>query len=351
MRGIILKKRLAAAFLAALALASCATTARNRGQAAWTQDPRVQESPSDYQAAIAKAVVYDYSLELFTAFALANVAGYNDENHGAFSPVRQGLRADLDSLRGMYAFPPALVNPAARGFGTANYAVHSGAAPDFLSDLTENPGAASFASSMARLYGEGKIPELYEKYRPAYEREIEAYRSAVGRPIAELVAFLGMPSAEIQPIRVMPNLLDAYWRGYCVTWKGRINIVTGPTTAGPNVVNILHEFSHFYVNPTLDRSSAVAPLARKLESKYGPPWTKGYDTWKNVIAESFVRALSYVPEELHAQAPARMRQETSEGFILTDYIYARLMRDFPSYEGSFAAFCDQVMKDYLATLG
>ncbi|GIK71962.1 MAG: hypothetical protein BroJett021_09500 [Chloroflexota bacterium] len=288
---------------------------------------------------------------LFTLFAALNAAGYDEENYEqGFSDVRRTVRATLaeQSLPSLARLRPYLAMCRFIHVSQcATWVLQRGPAPDFARSVDgwaiRAPALLflGFDRALADFYQEAGIAALWQTQQPAYAAEIERYRALVEPAVAEVFAYLRLTAPPTAGVRVLPNLLDAYWRGYGPHVGALSYVVMGPAIE-PNVGLIQHEAMHPILNPLVDAHlDAIAQdEADRLFAALKPRVGAGYQNWPAILHESVIRAV----EVRLADPTDRERlllQEEAQGFPLV----RPLAEQLAEYETSGAT-----MATYLPTL-
>ena len=181
-----------------------------------------------------------------------------------------------------------------------------------------------FDRALAAFYQEADIAVLWQAQRPAYDAEIARYRNLVTPAVAEVFAYLKITQPPTEGVVVLPNLLDAYWRGYGPRVGNLSYVVMGPAVE-PNLGLIQHEAMHPILNPLIDAHLSAVELrqAERLTAALKPRVAASYRTWPNMLHESVIRAV-----EVQLADPADrerlMRQEEAAGFPLVRPLAGRL---------------------------
>ena len=274
---------------------------------------------------------------LFTLFAALNAAGYDEENNEqGMSEVRRQVRAALAGAGGTIPPAPATLRPYLAMCRTihvsqcATWILQRGPAPDFaraVDGWALNAPAFPFLGfdrALAAFYRQADIASLWAAQRPAYEAEIARYRSLATPAVDEVFAYLRITAPPTAGVVVLPNLLDAYWRGYGPRVGDLSYVVMGPAVE-PNVGLIQHEALHPILNPLVDAHLAAVERgqADRLFAALKPRVAAGYRTWPNILHESVIRAV-----EVRLADPTDrerlIRQEEAAGFPLVRPLAGRL---------------------------
>ena len=287
---------------------------------------------------------------LFTLFAALNAGGYDEENNErGMSEVRLRVRAALAN-RGDVTSPLRPYLAMCRFIHVsqcATWVLQRGPAPRFARAADgwalEAPAFLFFGfdRALAAFYQEADIAGLWQAQRPAYDAEIARYRDLVTPAVAEVFAYLKITQPPTEGVVVLPNLLDAYWRGYGPRVGNLSYVVMGPAVE-PNVGLIQHEAMHPILNPLVDAHlAAVEPRQKELLfALLKPRVAAGYRTWPNMLHESVIRAV-----EVQLADPKDrerlIRQEEALGFPLVRPLAGRLVE----YEAS-----GQTMSEFMLRL-
>lgn len=202
----------------------------------------------------------------------------------------------------------------------ATWVLQRGPAPDFVRAVggwTLNAPAFAFLGfdcALAAFYRQADIAGLWAAQRPAYEAEITRYRNLATPAVADVFAYLRIAEPPTEGVVVLPNLLDAYWRGYGPRVGDLSYVVMGPAVE-PNVGLIQHEAMHPILNPLVDAHLGAVrrDQANRLFAALKPRVSAGYRTWSNILHESAIRAV-----EVRLADPTKrerlLGQEDAAGF-------------------------------------
>ncbi|MFN3982240.1 MAG: DUF4932 domain-containing protein [Caldilinea sp.] len=289
---------------------------------------------------------------LFTLFAALNAAGYDEENYEqGFSPVRQAVRADLagKSLPSLQWLRPYLaICRFIHVSQCVTWVLQRGPAPDFARAVDgwalQTPALLFFGfdRALAAFHREAEIAALWQAQQPAYAAEIERYQALVEPAVAEVFAYLRLTAPPTAGVRVLPNLLDAYWRGYGQRVGALSYVVMGPAIE-PNVGLIQHEAMHPILNPLIDAhlDAIERSQADRLFAALKPHVGAGYENWPAILHESVIRAV-----EVRLADPTDrerlIRQEEAHGFALVRPLAERLA-NYESSGGPMAAYMPRLL--------
>ena len=298
------------------------------------------------------SVHFIYDIRTFTLYAFMNYTGYNDNNNRPITGTRAALRADLNEMDIRISNPNYYSNKGAREYDYAKALLYLGAAPDFqyysggsgvhsaLYDLPEK---------LSEFYAAADIPSLYEKYRADHETLLLEYKQALP-DIVKMVGYFDAQEDVEGEFGLEVVLLDAWNRGSGLGVEdehyGYGVIRTGPA-AEVNTLNVLHEYAHGFVNRALDANqSRVSALSGNFNQNCDAV-KQGYNTWKSICDESFVRAIStyFDSSRTPAEKLKVIDKNVNQGFVMTEYVYERIP-EFGSFEGNFNEFIHLLLKEY-----
>ena len=270
---------------------------------------------------------------LFTLFAALNATGYDEENNErGMSDVRRQVRAAL-AIRDEVTSPLRPYLAMCRFIHVsqcATWVLQRGPAPRFARAADGWAlGAPAFLffgfdRALAAFYRKADIVGLWQAQRPAYDVEMARYRDLVTPAVAEVFAYLKITQPPTEGVVVLPNLLDAYWRGYGPRVGNLSYVVMGPAVE-PNIGLIQHEAMHPILNPLIDAHLAAVERSQadRLFAALKPRVAAGYRTWPNMLHESVIRAV-----EVQLADPKDrerlIRQEEAVGFLLVRPLAGRL---------------------------
>lgn len=284
----------------------------------------------------------------FTLFAALNAAGYDDENFGAtYHPVRQQVRQYLANrpFSGLNRLRMQLKLMDSYGF--VLWAMHYGGPPEFArqeGDWADMPGFMFFGLEgiLRDFYQEVDIASLWQEVQPQYELEAARYQQVAGQAALEAIDYTRLGAAPFQKLIVIPNLLDAHWRGYGPQIGDNAYVVAGPTRDEPDLGLIQHETLHPIIGPLVEANlDAIDPQkAKSLYAVIRVRVPSGYGTWEAIVEESVIWALNarLVEPEWRENS---LRNAEQAGFLLV----RPLAESLESYEQGNAT-----LAEYMPTL-
>lgn len=252
---------------------------------------------------------FDYSEKVFTIYAFANYTGFKENNSMPFHPVREAILKDIKAINPTLTQPTFMTD---MGW-SVDYLDYMGMVmegppyfkPIYLDKLEQKYkdgyGLLSYIDTynidelLAEFYVEANIHELYLKYKPEYEKEINrvssgAYGSLVyifndlnldlidKKIIVDMSKTFLMASGRAEIFSDFPDIS----RGNAVVMSyglNKDNLTNGSTFA--------HEVLHLYVNPILDKNKEKVLnfiLKNDIES------SSSYDMF-SMVDELFIRVL------------------------------------------------------------
>ncbi len=281
---------------------------------------------------------------LFTLMAALNAAGYNDENNEkGMSPVRQRVRSQL-AARNIPSLLRLRLYFRAHPSQYVAWVLQRGEPPLFGRAVTQwsIDGVPAFAfwgldSALADFYREADIASLWREVEPDYAREIARERPIVNPAVDAAFDYVRVKKEDTAPIIVLPNLMDAYWRGYGPKVGDTSYIVLGPSDT-PNPSLIQHEALHPIVNPLVAANlDVIEPdKANQLYSMLRTRVSSSYPLWETILDESVIRAIG-LRLLAPADRPAYLAQQESQGFVLTRPL-AEKLQEYEKSDESFPQF-------------
>ena len=298
-------------------------------------------------------VHFIYDIRTFTLFAFMNYTGYDDNNGRPITGTRAALRDDLAAMDLDLSSPDYYKVKKVACHHYHNALSQMGAAPDFrYLDKRENATQklSDLPAKLKEFYTAADIPTLYEKYRADHETALYQYKEALPN-IVKMLSYFGVQNDVEGEFGIEVVLLDAWNRG---SGLGQIEpyfgygvIRTGPSS-DVNTLNILHEYSHGFVNRAIEaNASQAASLSGYFDPSCDATVRQGYSNWMSIVYESFVRAVSvYFDSNLIGDEKERViKENVQQGFVMTQYVFERIP-EFESYDGDFDAFIRMLLVEY-----
>ncbi len=290
---------------------------------------------------------FQNDIRLFTVMAALNVAGFDEESSGQeMSDVRRAVReqlADLDPdlRRRLQEFYQSQLDQDAiheqpQAAFTSLALLLSGP-PDFqlTADEENTPADAQrvrgFQAFLSEFYREADVANLWEKYRPAYERELLSYQPVLRDVLQQTLNFFRVPARVVldREIVLIPDLLDKKNIVNARNLERVYYIVVGPSDSPLNNRSQLqHEYLHFLVDPLVRKFGAslmshqnlldLAQRQPRIRSEY-------QNRYLLMATESLIEALQLAMSGADSQARDRALVDLfRQGLILAPYFYRGL---------------------------
>lgn len=285
-------------------------------------------------------ILFKPDIRIFSLFAMLNYAGYNDENNkNGFHPVRRAIRKLLSQKNEetvkkeishytnkfsiSFLIRIILYLKADDFQHFSNY---------FKSQFISRDELNNFLNLFAQFYKEKNISKLWQKYQPPHQEIIIKHKNQIVREFRKLEQLLPIL---FKKVVLIPNLLDAYWRGYGPTLNETHFIIFGPLGHKSGLQLFRHEFLHGFFSP-YNQNPLIKNLWRETskivkEKKY---LTKiGDKSEMTIIGEYLVRAaeLIYKKYFLKLNIEKYLKKEKDCGFEEIDRVINRLLPIFRTF--------------------
>ncbi len=290
-------------------------------------------------------------VRIFTVMAAATAAGFGEDA----GPDRQGelpglLRQDLANLDpGLLQRLRAIYN--ARRFQSerdrhtayTSLALLLTGPPDFRirSDAPRIPvdvrSILGFEELLPEFYEKARIPILWERYRPQYERELGAYRPVILNVIHKTVEYFHIPPRIVldRSIVVMLDLLGLRDVVHARNLERTYYIVLGPTDAPQrNFVQLQHEYLHFLIDPLIEKSGGQLLKERSLMqlAEEQPNLAEDFrGRFLLTVGESLIEAVLH---RLHPVPADDAQAETVKQFRRGLIFFPFFMRELAKFESA-----------------
>lgn len=238
-------------------------------------------------------VEISYHREIFKLFALANASGYNNENLGYFSEARRNAR---DYMQNHVKKCGNIVTKFRKE--TSDDPYYSRAIFDVLRSSTGNPISKrqrSLAVLLNRYYTCAGLNELEKILADEYNAEINFYKLHYTDIITSTLNVLNIPASNYATtIHIIPNPLDAHYRGYNVQNQDVIYIVVGAGRGRNNLQTVIHEFIHKAVDQVIfSPEYDFSPIQSKFDyiRSMNEEIRRGYSNIRLYMSENIVIAL------------------------------------------------------------
>lgn len=290
-------------------------------------------------------------VRIFTVMAAATAAGFGEE----VAPDRQGelaasLRQDLANLDpGLLQRLRAIYN--ARRFRSerdrhtayTSLALLLTGPPDFRirSDAPQIPidvrNIMGFEELLPEFYQKARIAILWERYRPRYERELEAYRPVILNVIHRTIEYFHIPPRIVldRSIVVMLDLVGLRNVVHARNLERTYYIVLGPTDEPQkNFVQLQHEYLHFLIDPLIEKSGGQLLTERSLMqlAEEQPNLAQDFrGRFLLTVGESLIEAVLH---RLHPVAVEDEQAETVKQFRRGLIFFPFFMRELVKFEAA-----------------
>lgn len=294
-------------------------------------------------------VVLDTNPTLFTVLAAINVGGYNaglDAPHA--SPLRAQIRDQIlaknlpifGELR-MYYAAHRKADPAADLAQYISLGLLLGDPPDFKLTLPiqdQPPDAAAladFVPLLRRFYAEADIPAVWQKYQPVYLRAIDEYAPAVRKVMQQVDLYFRLPQAFLgRQFVILPEILASPAQTHARNYLENYFIVVNLDVPS-QMDDIRHTYLHYVLDPLVakypdivERTRPLLPLVARAPA-LDPQFKSNLRLF---YTECLVRAVEArltpesapTPAKREAAREALVKQDMSEGFMLTQFFFDSL---------------------------
>jgi hypothetical protein len=287
---------------------------------------------------------------LFSAFALLNTVGYNNESSWTFGAVRRDVRLKLapraEFWRRMVAEQGHLdLLRRAGGALVMDLVPYWGACEDQLPE----PGLpkttwqreslavrAAIEPILHQFHEQEGVDLLWEKARGAHEAAASVLGS-VAAALAQVAERVGAPDdGAPSTIVISPNLLDAQGRGYSFSTSDASFLYVGPTASSTEAAGIVvHEYLHRWVDPIAERLVRFEDDLRLAHARASFRLVADlYPEASIWLGETIVRACTAVlaPDFSRGKSSlsAWLQEQERLGFIGIQEAYARFSTEAPS---------------------
>lgn len=243
------------------------------------------------------------SQEVAFLFLALNTLGYDDENNSrGMSTVRRRIRDALTR------------SDLGRAYPRLRRAVTSYHPWPLLSAIFSprqhrSESIQKILGEFEKFSREALVRKLWQNVRRIQRASAKILFPILERELRNLTSLFGKLPRGIQRIILIPNPLDAYWRGYQLRAGSAVYLVVGPGAAQDHGTLIRHELLHLFAKRIwLPYSFRVHPTQRLAR--------QGYSTSRILREEYAVRALD-------AFYRSRLLKEGASRIL------ARECRDFP----------------------
>jgi hypothetical protein len=306
-----------------------------------TKPQGIKAAPSPH-AETRRAVSVEIRPQLFATLCALDAAGFDSSvNTTNQSPGRVQLREHLLALHGpaidalrKYYKEHAVADAGSTFSRFVSFALAVGPPPKFEFELRREdlpPDALAlegFNEVLANFYRETQLDDLWQHYRPEYERSVEDYSAPLSETAFQVTSYLreiirsDSPrsfSLYVEPLAGRKTNFRNYGDHY--------ELVVNPTQKPP-MDDIRHSFLHFLLDPmAIKYRTEAARASPLLEYAARAPRlpVEFHDDYSAFFDECLVRAVEL---RLRKLAPAELTsaidQEESYGYVMVRPIYAGL---------------------------
>jgi hypothetical protein len=182
--------------------------------------------------------------DIFVTFLALNALGYNDENNkGGMHPARKKARNILQKYNWNKKYPHLKKDLKKTG---PWYLIRT------LLEKSNNIKRIkisnnSFVLNLKNFTKEPLIKKAWKVFKNYHLKEAQKLFPIFKKEIIRMIAFINKSPENLKKIILIPNLLDAYWRGYGLKIENIGYIVVGPGAEKNHGELIRHELLHILV--------------------------------------------------------------------------------------------------------
>ncbi|MCW5964523.1 MAG: tetratricopeptide repeat protein [Bryobacterales bacterium] len=300
------------------------------------------EAPSNAEP-VNDAVRFEVSESVFTAMALINAAGYDEDlespsNHPARKWVRQRIAAKnlpiVADLRQFYN-DHRRDNWQQELSQYMSFALVTQGPPDFDPRFIWNempPDAQElrgFESYLRLFYEEANIGELWQVVEPQFEPLLQKYQPQVSDTILKANAYLRNPTSGTsrRTFQIVLDVLGAPNHVETRAYDDMAFVVVTPTPEFP-LERVKLAYLHYLIDPVVYRYRESFETKRAvMDFALGAPLLGGVykEDFALLVAACLVRAVAARMEPMPMAArQARVQEALESGFVLTPYFFEQL---------------------------
>jgi len=312
-------------------------------------------------APIKDQVRFEVSESLFTAMALINAVGYDEDlestsNHPARKWVRQRLAAKnpaiLEDLKQFYK-DHRRDNWQQELSQYVSFALVTDGPPDFNPRFVWNEmppdtqELRGFEAYLKLFYDEADIPSLWREVEPQFEPLLQKYQPKVTETIQRANAYLRNPTsgAQRRGFQIVLDVLGAPNHVETRAYDDMSYIVVTPTPEFP-MDRMRLAYLHYLIDPVVYRLRESFENKRAVSDfALGAPLLPAAykEDFALLVSACLVRAVAARMEPMPAAERERLVNEaTTEGFVLTPFFYERL-QEFEKQPANLRYYFEEMM--------
>jgi hypothetical protein len=288
----------------------------------------------------AQSLELDASENLFYVLAAINAAGYDE---GLNLPDNNPIRAQLRDYLAKQNIPVLADlkefyrrNTRANKNGNEDlapfisWALSVTGPPNFAwkgRDIDVPPDAmrfAAFTSLMADFYRQANLRELWQRARPAYEKELERYHAPMLNITTRVDGYIRVQSNSYlgRHFRIYLELLAAPEHVQTRSYGDDVYVIVSPSE-NIRAFDIRHAYLHYQIDPIVIKYGLdLKPNNSLLDLVQSAPLDESYkDDFTLLANESLIKAV----EARLDKTPAAVDQAMAQGYVLTRFFSEQLI--------------------------
>jgi len=187
-------------------------------------------------------IKYQLSKDVFILFCALNVFGYDDENNKkGIHPIRKKIRKILLNYDWHEKYPQLV--RAIKIYHPWHLLKSILTKPK---DIEKTPVLHDLILDLKKFSNEPLIRKVWEVFKTHQIQEAKKLFPLFKKETVQLIAFINQPPKEFKTIVLIPNSLDAYWRGYGFKIGEVGYIIVGPGADKNHGELIRHELLHLF---------------------------------------------------------------------------------------------------------
>ncbi|MFH1129206.1 MAG: hypothetical protein V1686_00505 [Patescibacteria group bacterium] len=181
------------------------------------------------------------SKDIFTLFSILNMVGYNDENNKkGMHIVRKRIRSMLENqdFGKSYTYFKKNIRKIDPWYFICELL------KKYSDTVQIKISTYYFILNFRKASQDSSIKKLWQIFKIYHLKEAKKLFSVFKTELTKIMAFTNKSSKNLKKIILIPNLLDAFWRGYGFKIQNIGYIVVGPGAKKNQGELIRHEFLH-----------------------------------------------------------------------------------------------------------